>query len=290
MTPYPFTEATFEPLGATSFSESVLEARQGTGLTTNHPLVADDMADSQVGGSLQNALEVSNFTDSQATCTDNHSSDSDTEPGTPSDEANKPHGPPNGTQPDNMGGHQYPVARILFSISIPKDSGVGSTVFNHDQGAAPPITPTPHDTDVTLSPIDGEMIPTPPPQLSTHPVSHPNQSCQSAQLTPHSERHETPGKAKSRERSPSNMPAHVVGRTEDLPEDLPAVSSGAPPNTPVHATDFASPRSDELFLDYMKSFKCSVCLQCVTMTVVGGKITMDGSLYSLSCGCVSIPL
>ena len=46
MTPYPFTEVTFKPLRVTLFSESVLEARQGTGLTTNHPLITDDMADS----------------------------------------------------------------------------------------------------------------------------------------------------------------------------------------------------------------------------------------------------
>ena len=82
------------------------------------------------------------------------------------------------------------------------------------------------------------------------------------------------------------MSAYVVGCTEDLL----AVSSGALLNTPVYATDFVSLQSDKLFLNYIKSFKCLVCLQCVIMVVVGRKITMDGSLYSLSYGCVSIPL
>ena len=56
------------------------------------------------------------------------------------------------------------------------------------------------------------------------------------------------------------MPAHIVNRTEDLPEDLPAVSSKAPLNTPVHTTNFASPQSNKLFLNYIKSFKYLVYL------------------------------
>ena len=86
------------------------------------------------------------------------------------------------------------------------------------------------------------------------------------------------------------MPIYVISCIEDLLEDLPIISSGAPLNTPVHTTNFTSPQSDKLFLNYIKSFKYLVCLQCVTITVISRKITIDGSLYSLSYSYVSIPL
>ena len=84
------------------------------------------------------------------------------------------------------------------------------------------------------------------------------------------------------------MPVYIVNCTENLPEDLPVVFSKALLNILMYAINFVSPQSNKLFLNYIKSFKCLVCLQCVTITVVSRKITINRSLYSLSYGYISI--